>query len=376
MTIPTGPSSSSNHPEPTWSPRRLGYRMPGEFEHHQATWLSWPHNSQNWPGRLNAVQRVFAQIVAAIVDSEKVHINVDDGAMEATARYVLADYCDVKRIDFHQVRTNEPFCRDHGAMIVARAFESSVAPPLLAIDWRYNAFGCRAAYALDNAVARQMAQSLDMPLISGGMVLEAGSIEVNGSGLLIATESCLLNPNRNPEFSRQQIEGRLQAMLGIEEMIWLNQGLSGDGVDGRVDNLARFVGNHTLAVSVEYNVVDDNQKRLRENFEFLSDYRRKDGSALNVVALPMPEPITVEGRRMPASYANFYIANHVVIVPVFNQPNDAKACDVLRTLFPSRKIVPIECTEIIGGTGTVHCLAQQIPLAPHSANTNHLGLLV
>lgn len=326
---------------------------------------------------MERVWTTYAEIVQAIAESEPVHLNVNDRAMEATARHFLSDKCNMRQLTFHHFQTNDTWCRDHGAVIVARAFDSSVAPPLLAIDWRFNAWGNKAIdFDLDNAIALQMANSLELPVVAGGMVLEGGSIEVNGAGLLITTESCLLNPNRNPDFGREQIEDRLRAMLGVTEVVWLGQGLVGDKTDGHIDRVVRFIGKNTVVAAIEYDVTDPNCRPLRRNFDWLSDYRRIDGKTLNVVPLPLPEPVEIDGRRVPASYADFYIANQTVVVPVFNHASDERACDILGELFPSRRVAAVDCSDLVLSTGSIHCLTQQVPIAPHTAAPNQSGLLV
>jgi agmatine deiminase len=338
----------------------MTYRMPAEWEPHQATWLSWPHNTETWPVRLEPTQRAYARMVAALARSETVHINVNDAAMEAHARAVLAEAGAHGDIRFHHIPTNDAWCRDHGAIFTRGAD----VPRLRALNWGYNAWGGKyPPYDLDDAVPPQMARALGVPCVAGGMILEGGSIEVNGDGLLLTSEACLLNPNRNPHLSRAEIEQRLCAMLGVQRVLWLADGIVGDDTDGHVDDMTRFVAPDTVLTVVEDDPADANYAPLRENLERLRAMRDQHGRPLRVLTLPMPSAQYHEGERLPASYANFYIANSVVLLPTFADPRDEQARAVLAQCFPGREVVGIDCRDIILGLGALHCLTQQVPVS-------------
>jgi agmatine deiminase len=354
------------------------YRMPAEWEPHQATWLSWPHNVETWPGLdlLEQVLPAYARMVEVLARSETVHINVNDAAMEEQARALLRDAGAAGAIQFHHIPTNDAWCRDHGAiMVIVMVLASPVpgpghsqtafAPTLVAIDWEYNAWGGKyPPFDLDNQVAARMAEALGVERVAGGMVLEGGSIDPNGAGVFLTTEACLLNPNRNPHLSRADIEQRLGAMLGAEQVIWLSQGIAGDDTDGHIDNLVRFVAADTVVAVVEEDPSEVNYLPLQENLAILRSWRDQRGRPLRVIELPMPPAITWQGQRLPASYANFYLANRVVLVPFYRHPHDERARQVLQECFPDREVVGIDATELAAGLGAFHCLTQQIPALP------------
>jgi agmatine deiminase len=337
--------------------------MPAEWEPHQATWLSWPHNRASWPGAFDAVEPVMAQAVAALATSETVHINVLDAAHEAHVRERLAAVTPLDAVRFHHFPTNDAWCRDHGAIFVTR--DPARGAPLAALHFDYNAWGGKyPPYDLDRHIGRLMAEQLDVPRFPGDMILEGGSIEVNGAGTLLTTEQCLLNPNRNPQLSRPDIETRLREMLGVEHIVWLGDGIEGDDTDGHVDDLTRFVAEDTVVTVVEPNRSDANHAPLAANLERLRGVRLPDGRALRIHDLPLPAPVWHEGQRLPASYANFYIANRVVLQPVFADANDARAIAVMEACFPDRRVVPLDCRKLVVGLGTFHCLTQQVPAVP------------
>ncbi len=342
------------------TPAELGYRMPAEWAPHQATWLSWPHKAESWPGIIERIWPVYAQFVAELARGETVHINVNDAAMAAQARAFLAAAGASGDIRFHEFPTNDAWCRDHGAIFVVR--EGPQGRELAATDWEFNAWGDKyPPYDLDNQIPARMAAYLGVPRFAGGMVLEGGSIDVDGNGLLLTTEQCLLNPNRNPHLDRGAIEQRLRAMLGAQTILWLGEGIVGDDTDGHVDDLARFVAPGVVVAAVEEDPTDDNYHPLQDNLRRLRHMRDAAGRPLTVIPIPMPPPIIYQGQRLPASYANFYIANHAVIVPIFNHPNDRRVCEILQRCFPNRRIVGIDATEVVWGLGAWHCLSQQVP---------------
>ncbi|MGQ0658205.1 MAG: agmatine deiminase family protein [Chromatiales bacterium] len=345
------------------TPSQLGYRMPAEWEMHQAVWLSWPHNRDSWPGDFEPVEPTVAAAVAALAGSETVRINVLGAEHEARVRRILAEHgVDLTGVIFHYFPTNDAWCRDHGAIFVVR--DRDGRRQLGAVHWDYNAWGGKyPPFDLDRQIPRRMAEVLEVPRFEGGMVLEGGSIDVNGEGVLLTTEQCLLNPNRNPQLSKGGIERRLKDSLGIHTVWWLGEGIVGDDTDGHVDDLARFVAPDTVVTVVEEDSEDQNYAALQDNLARLRALRLPDGRALKVITLPMPGPIVREGQRLPASYANFYIGNTVVLQPLFNCGRDRDAIEIIRRCFPRRRVVGIDCTALVWGLGTFHCLTQQVPAA-------------
>jgi agmatine deiminase len=342
---------------PRKSPAALGYRMPAEWEPHIATWLSWPRREGiSFPDSFDRVMPALRAMVEALIESEQICINVCNGAHEAEARQVLQGL-PMERISFHMIPTNEPWCRDHGPIFLTRDLD----PKLAIVDWDYNAWGNKyPPFDLDEIVPTRVAEILKLPVFYPAMILEGGSIDVNGTGALLTTESCLLNKNRNPNLSRTEIEQRLRDYLGVREIFWLGDGIAGDDTDGHIDDLARFVSEHTVVTVVEEDRGDENYKPLHENLARLRAMKI-DNREIDIVTLPMPKKIVREGLRLPASYANFYIANCCVLVPTFVDPADEPALSILRNLFPDRRVIGIDCRELIWGLGTFHCLTQQQP---------------
>jgi agmatine deiminase len=339
------------------TPNALGYRMPAEWEQHTATWLSWPRREGiSFPDSFDHVLPALRAMVEALIESEQVCINVCNGAHEAEARAVLHGLS-MERISFHFIPTNEPWCRDHGPIFLTR----EVNPKLAIVDWDYNAWGGKYPPCdLDEVAPTRVAQILDLPVFYPHMILEGGSIDVNGAGALLTTESCLLNPNRNPQLNREEIEQHLRDYLGVREILWLGPGIAGDDTDGHIDDLARFVSERTVVVVVEGNRDDENYEPLQENLARLREMKIGQ-QRIDVVTLPMPKKIVREGLRLPASYANFFIANSCTLVPTFADSNDDTAMSILRERFPDRRVVGIDCRELIWGLGTFHCLTQQQP---------------
>jgi agmatine deiminase len=295
-------------------------------------------------------------MVEALIESEQVCINVCNGAHEAEARAVL-NGLRMERVTFYRIPTNEPWCRDHGPIFLTR----NADPRLAIVDWDYNAWGGKYPPCdLDEVVPTRAAQFLHAPVFYPRMILEGGSIEVNGAGALLTTESCLLNPNRNPSLGRAEIEQRLRDYFGVREILWLAEGIDGDDTDGHIDDLARFVSENTVVTVVEENRDDENYRPLQQNLARLRQMKVEQGD-LKIVTLPMPKKIVREGQRLPASYANFYIANSCVLLPTFADPNDETALSALQKLFLDRRVIGIDCRELIWGLGTFHCLTQQQP---------------
>ena len=339
------------------TPAALGYRMPAEWEPHAATWLSWPRREGiSFPDSFDRVLPALRAMVEALIESEQVCINVCNGAHEAEARAVL-NGLRMERVTFYRIPTNEPWCRDHGPIFLTR----DVDPRLAIVDWDYNAWGGKYPPCdLDEVVPTRVAQFLHAPVFYPRMILEGGSIEVNGAGALLTTESCLLNPNRNPRLGRAEIEQRLRDYFGVREILWLAEGIDGDDTDGHIDDLARFVAENTVVTVVEENRDDENYRPLQQNLARLRQMKVEQGD-LKIVTLPMPKKIVREGQRLPASYANFYIANSCVLLPTFADPNDETALSALQKLFLDRRVIGIDCRELIWGLGTFHCLTQQQP---------------
>jgi len=339
------------------TPAALRYRMPAEWEPHAATWLSWPRREGiSFPDSFDRVLPALRAMVEALIESEQVCINICNGAHEAEARAVL-DGLSMERITFYRIPTNEPWCRDHGPIFLTR----NTDPRLAIVDWDYNAWGGKYPPCdLDEVVPTRAAQFLDVPVFYPRMILEGGSIDVNGAGVLLTTESCLLNPNRNPSLGRAEIEQRLRDYFGIREILWLAEGIEGDDTDGHIDDLARFVSEHTVVTVVEENREDENYQPLQENLGRLRQMKFEQGE-IEIITLPMPKKIVREGQRLPASYANFYIANSCVLVPTFADCADETALSILQRLFPDRRVIGIDCRELIWGLGTFHCLTQQQP---------------
>jgi agmatine deiminase len=342
-------------------PAGLGFRMPAEWEPHAATWLAWPHKEASWPGNFEPIPAIWAEMVRALAPHERVNILVNDGAMAATVRARLAaGGVPLDNVALHQIPTDDAWARDHGPTFVTR--DAGGRRELAAVDWIYNAWGGKyPPWENDDAVPRQIAALLDIQRFEPGLVLEGGSIEVNGRGTLLTTEACLLNPNRNPQLSRQQIEQHLRDYLGVRHILWLGDGIAGDDTDGHIDDLTRFVDPTTVVTVLEQNRRDENYDRLRANYERLQGMTDQDGRALRLVTLPMPAPVYYEAQRLPASYANFYIGNGVVLVPVFDDPHDAAALETLAALFPQRRIVGINARAMVWGLGAFHCVTQQQP---------------
>lgn len=343
------------------SPAKLGYAMPAEWEPHEATWLSWPHRSGiSFPDSYDRVIPTFVKMAKALAESEIVRINVKDSAQEAELRRLLKD-APPERIEFHHIPTNEPWCRDHGPVFLKRKEK----PRLAIVDFGYNAWGWKYPPCDDDdEVPTKVGEKLGIEVFdSGDFVLEGGSIDVNGAGALLTTESCLLNPNRNPDLTREEIEARLRDYIGVKHIIWLGDGIEGDDTDGHVDDLTRFVGENTVVTVIEEDETDSNYEALQTNLERLQSVTLRKDEPLEIRKLPMPSKIVRDGQRLPASYANFYIANTVVLLPVFGERNDAWAESVLKELFPKRTVMPIDCRELIWGLGAFHCLTQQQPVA-------------
>jgi agmatine deiminase len=338
------------------TPRELGYRMPAEFEPHEATWLAWPHNPDTWPGRIKFIPPIWIQMIKPLHVHETVHMCVNDAASEEQVQAILKRHDIGRNVVLHQIPTNDAWARDHNGIFVKQDSE------LMMVDWVFNSWGKKyGPWDLDDVVPQQVAKYLNIPFVEPGIVLEGGSIDVNGRGTLLTTEQCLLNKNRNPHLRKEEIEGYLKDYLGVTNILWLGDGIVGDDTDGHVDDITRFVGPETVVTAVEEDPTDENYKPLQDNLKRLQSMKDQEGRPLKIVTMPMPGPVSYDGQRLPASYANFYIANGVVLVPTYNHPNDQRALDVLQKLFPTRRIVGINCIEMVWGLGAIHCVTQQQP---------------
>jgi agmatine deiminase len=349
------------------TPATLGFSMPAEWEKHEATWLGWPHNPTDWPGKIEPIQWVYAEIVRKIAPGEIVRILVNSREHESHVRKILKQVgVSASRVRFFRFPTNRGWTRDFGPIFVWRAKprrEVAIA------RFRFNAWARYPDWQKDDAVPQQVARRLKYQILAvryhgREVVLEGGSIDVNGRGTLLTTEECLLDQKRqvrNPGFSRADSEAALRDNLGVKNIVWLGKGIAGDDTHGHVDDLCRFVNRRTVVLVREKNRHDSNYKPLEENWERLRRARLEDGSKMEVVALPMPAPLHFDGVRLPASYANFYISNSAVLVPTFNDPNDHVALGILGELFPDRAVVGIHAVDLVWGFGTLHCLTQQQP---------------
>lgn len=341
------------------TPASLGFRFPAEWERHVATWLTWPRpEGCSFPDNYDEVQRVYANLIRTLVPHEEVRVNVWDAEMEAWVREVLGGY-GVPRdnMSFHHNPAYEPWCRDHGPLFLLNdAGNKSL------VDWGYNAWGEKyPPWDKDDEVPGRIAEAQGVLRFDPGMILEGGSVDTNGNGELLTTESCLLNSNRNPDLTRKEIEQRLREFLGVHTIHWLGDGIVGDDTDGHIDDLSRFVSENVIATIVEEDPADENYAALQDNLRRLRALRNRNGEPFRIVKLPMPTARYWGELRLPASYANFYIANEIVIVPTFDDPNDARAIELLQTEFPARKVIGLDSTELIVGQGSFHCITQQEP---------------
>ena len=344
------------------TPKQARFRMPAEWETHYGTFLTWPNKKGiSFPGKgaYEAVLPAFESMLHALIASEQVFINVACAEDKQVIRDLLT-IAEQSRLHFLDTPSMEPWCRDHGATFLVRAEDRGGGSVL----WKFNAWGQKYDKAsVDAGIGRAMAEYLGGKIFEPGMVLEGGAIEVNGSGTVLTTESCLLNKNRNKGVKKEDMERLLKDFLGVSNVLWLPGGLEGDDTDGHIDTITRFVNKNTVVTCVEENPKDKNHAVLKKNLELLKEMKIEDGTDLQVVNLPMPQPILRKGQRLPATYANFYVGNKVVLLPTYDDPADEKALEIMVKSFPTRRIYPIDCRELIWGLGTFHCLTQQIPLA-------------
>jgi len=342
-------------------PAALGFRMPPEWHPHAATWLAWPKDPLTWPERVPQVETAFLQIMAALAPHETVNLLVDDEATEESVR-ARCTFAGSANVRFHRIKTTDSWIRDYGPNFLIDGRGA-----LAYNDWIFNAWGDKYdELKTDDAIPKLLETVLRVPRFEPGIVMEGGSIEVNGAGVVMTTEQCLLNPNRNPHLDRAGVERYLQDYLGVEKVLWLGEGIVGDDTDGHIDDIARFVAPNVIVCALEDDPADDNYKLLRDNYERLQQARDARGRPYEIHALPMPGLLGGREDRLPASYANFYIANGVVLLPVFGHSNDARAAAVLQRLMPDRRIIPINAESLVWGMGTIHCLSQQQPATSHN----------
>ncbi len=339
------------------TPKALGYSFPPEWAKHEATWLSWPHKEESWPGKIETIYEPYCQFIKIVARGEKVRINVRDEEMKISAiGHLQKAEADLSQIEFYFNESNDAWCRDHGPAFVLRANEKAV------VDWGYNAWGGKyPPFDLDDVIPTKIAHHFNLPLFTPDIVMEGGSVEFNGAGTILTSTACLLNKNRNPHLDKEQIETYLKEFYGAEQILWVGDGIVGDDTDGHIDDITRFVNEDTVLTVVESNPLDENYLLLQENLVALKAMRLPDGRPLNIIKLPMPSPVIHEDTRLPASYANFYIANSAVIVPTFRDVNDKIALEIIQNAFPDREVVGIDSTDIIWGLGSFHCLSQQEP---------------
>jgi len=333
--------------------------IPAGLEPPSPPWLSWPHNHATWPGRFRPIPYVFARIVATISRFEAVRINAATALQPRAKRLCAAAGADMTKVTFFNHPTNDAWCRDHGPIFVKNDRTGEVA----VTDWVHNAWGGKyPPYDLDNTIPPKIAARLKLRRFENNLVLEGGSIDVNGRGLLLTSEQCLLNKNRNPHLTRTQIEQNLKDYLGVRQVLWVGEGIEGDDTDGHIDDITRFFKPDGFITCIEANRHDPNHHLLAANLERLRGFRTPAGGKFDLVPLPLPKPFGFKGQQVPASYANFLIINGAVLVPTFRQKkNDATACGIIGDCFPGREIIPIDCYDLIWGLGTLHCISQQQP---------------
>jgi agmatine deiminase len=344
--------------------RCAGFRMPAEWEPHAATWLAWPHETTDWPGKFATIPWVYGEIVRHLSRLEKIRILIANKDAEQRARKILAKSgAELAALEFFYLPTDRSWTRDYCPVFV----QTSQGSPAV-LNWRFNGWAKYSNAKYDDAVTQKLAPKLKLPVITPEwngqrVVLEGGSIDVNGAGTILTTEECLLSEiqARNPELSRADMEAVFRQYLGAHHTLWLKNGIAGDDTHGHIDDLARFTDPHTVVIASEDNKDDANYEPLKENLALLRNMRDQDGLALRIEKLPMPEPVFFNGQRLPASYANFYIANGLVLMPTFNDAKDRVALNKLAQLFPGRKLVGIAATDLVLGLGTLHCMTQQEP---------------
>jgi agmatine deiminase len=358
------------------TPQQLGYRMPAEWDRHEATWLAWPHNPEDWPGKFQPIPWIYAEIVRLLSAREHVHLIVQDAKEKSRATGILERaHANLDNVLFHQWPTDRVWTRDSGPIFVRKDGIKNAEGDIAITNWHFNAWAKYDDWHNDDQLPGRAAELLGLhswkptiQLADGTqhrVVLEGGSIDTNGQGILLTTEECLLSEiqQRNPGVSREQLESVLHDYLGIDHVIWLNRGTAGDDTHGHVDDITRFAGPTTIITAVEPDTADANHEPLAENLRRLKAARTLDGKQFTIVELPMPRPVVFRSQRLPASYANFYIANGLVLMPTFHDPNDRVALGILAEAFPGRDVIGIHAVDLVWGLGTLHCMSQQQPAA-------------
>jgi len=342
------------------TPGEAGYYFPAEFALHTATWLSWPHNPDTWPGKIETVYKPYAEFIKILTAGEYVHINVADLAMEKDAKEILQRHdVNPERIRFFHHPTNDAWCRDHGPAFL---INPDTRQPKVIVDWGHNAWGGKyPPYDLDDKIPTLIANAYGIPVYHPGIIMEGGSVDFNGDRALITSTACLLNPNRNPHLSKIEIERYLVDYYGVEQILWVDEGIVGDDTDGHIDDTVRFFNSDSVITVIEHNRQDDNFAPLKHNLKQLQNMKLLNERTLNIVEIPMPDPVHYNDQRLPASYVNFYISNLHVIVPTFRSKRDDEALGIIQRCFPERTVVGIDSTDLIWGLGSFHCLSQQEP---------------
>jgi agmatine deiminase len=344
---------------PSQSPKSQGFFFPAEWHKHNATWLSWPHKEESWPGKIDSIYPIYAQFIKLLAESELVRINVANTQMqEFAAKHIQAAGAEMSKVEFFHFPTNDAWCRDHGPAFLI----NPTTKEKIIVDWGYNAWGNKyPPFDLDDVVPTLIGNRFGLPVLHPGIVMEGGSVEFNGAGTLLTSRACLLNENRNPHLNQVQIETYLSDYYGVDQILWVGDGIVGDDTDGHIDDITRFVNEDTVITVIEENKADENYHLLQENLEELKSMRLLNGKQLNVIELPMPDPVIFEDQRLPASYANYYLSNKYVIVPTYKCANDDKALQIITAAHPERTVIGLDSTDIIWGLGSFHCLSQQEP---------------
>jgi len=346
------------------TPAELGYTFPPEWALHRGTWFSWPRpEGISFPDKYETVPENLARIFREIAPRERVKINVPNGNYETIVRRQLREHgCPLTNIFFHRIKTNESWCRDHGPAFLVREKRGG-KKEMAVVDWGFNAWGGKyPPYDDDDAVPTRVAEELRLPVFYPKIVMEGGAVDFNGAGTVMTTSFCLLNKNRNPGLSKGRIEQYLKDYYGQRHVVWLGEGIAGDDTDGHIDDLARFINPTTIVTTVEDDPKDENYEILRDNLRRVRKLKDQDGRPFEIVELPMPGVIEHDGQRLPATYANFYFVNGALLVPTYrHKKNDRRALDILQAHLPDRKVIGIDCTELIWGLGAIHCLSQQQP---------------
>ena len=342
------------------------YRLPAEWEPHDATWLVWPQNASDWPGKFSGIKRVYRKIVSHLSESEKVRIIVDPGGTQKRAEgFLREELTDLGNVEFYECPTDRSWIRDSGPLFVRDG-----SGGLSVLDFGFNGWAKYPDWENDDMIPGFVAETLRLDSetpawVGKKIILEGGSIDVNGEGSLITTRQCLLSTDkqaRNPSFGKNDYEAVFSEYFGTTNVLWLNGGIEGDDTNGHVDDICRFTGPSTVVLCLENSVEDPNYRPLRENLEILQDLELEDGGKIEIVPLPMPSPLFFDGERLPATYANFYVSNEKVLVPVYNDPKDCEALGVLSELFPKRYVVGIDCIDLVWGFGAIHCMTKEEPV--------------